>query len=345
MGYERLTRLLGAALLATVVACGAAEPVKSTVPVAPTHHLQVVHAMKTPERRDLVERFRRRNDEGGARGSRAQQAEWIVNEEALATSLTVVDPYVGFLRRARRRWVPKAKPSMPLSDEQARAAARGFVRHNADLLGLPRHVVVGLGERVRAVEPADHAAPNAVYAVHFDATFATKGYEAFHEIDNSADVEVFVDDDGEVSSFINLSRVHPPLRIDTRPRLHQEDGRVVAHLVGRSVFAVIDDGEGDASVPADIRDMRRLPLGKVAPDDIVRLQLVIHEATGPELAWLTYRLAYFVEVGKPVPPSMGGGDPLSAPPIFFFRYVVDADTGDVLEDARAPITPSVMPPN
>jgi hypothetical protein len=347
VGPQRLIRLLGAVLLAIViVACGGAEPLaKPAVPPRPSH-LQIVHAMKMPQRRELLDRFRKRNAEG------REGADWIVNEEAVAMSLTVIDPFAGFLRRARRSsartpsGLPRAAPSMPLADEQARAIARGFVRRNADLLGLPRHVVVGLGERVRSVEPGDHASPNATYVVRFDASFSTKGYEAFHEIDNTADVEVFVDDDGQVSSFVNLSRVHPPLLLDTRPRLNQEDARVVAQLLGRSVFAVVDDtrdGEADVRAPKDARDMRRMPLGKVQAEDVLRLQLVIHESAGPELAWLTYRLAYFVEVGKPVPVEMGGGDPLSSPPIFFFRYVVDADTGDVLEDARAPITPSVLP--
>ncbi len=334
MGFQRLIRLLAATLLAaSVVACAGAEPVREpAAPAGPTH-LQIVHAMKTSQRRELVERFRRRNDEG--------EAGWIVNEEALAMSVTVIDPFVGFLRRARRQPIARAKPSMPLADEQARAIARGFVRRNADLLGLPRHVVVGLGERVRSVEPGDHASPNATYAVRFDASFPTKGFEAFHEIDNTADVEVFVDDDGQVSSFVNLSRVHPPLQIDTRPRLGQDDARVVAQLLGRSVFAVI--GEDGGPQGTDVRELPRLSLGKVDVDDILRLQLVIHESTGPGLAWVTYRLGYFVEVGKPLPPSMGGFESVSAPPIFFFRYVVDADTGDILEDARAPFTPSVLP--
>ncbi len=341
MGPQRLIRskLFGLVLpvpvlvLAAVGALGCAGPTEAPakVPAPQPPHLQIVYAMKTPERRALVARFRERNDEGDG-------SAWTINEEALGMSVTVIDPFVGFLRRARRRPIPRAKPSRPLADGDARAIARAFVRRNADLLGLPRHLVIGLGERVRNVEPADHASPNAVYAVRFDAPFATKGYEAFHEIDNTADLEVFVDDDGQVSSFVNLSRVHPRLMLDTRPRLTQDDPRLVSRLVGRSVFALLDHGLAPldpSRVPRDVRELHRIPLGTVNASDVAHVQLVIHESTGPELAWLTYRLAYFVEVAKPAPPALGEA---SLAPIFFFRYVVDADTGEILEDARAPVT-------
>lgn len=301
--------------------------------------------MKTLERRDLVERFRKRNPAPGA--------EWTVNEEALSLSLTVVDPFAGFLRRARRAVHQRPMPATPLTDAEAASVAREFVKNNADLLGLPRHVVPSLGEHVRMVEPRDHAAPSASLVVRFDAPFSTKGYEGFHEVDNLADVEVFVDGDGQVSSFVNLSRVHPHLTLDTKPSLPEDDRRVMGQLVGRSVFALIDDHrraierppsqparplDGSSQLP-DVRELGRLPLGQIRAEDVTHVQLVIHESTGPKLAWLAYRLAYFVEIAKPVPAEAFVGDESAAggPQFFFFRYVVDADTGDVLEDARPPM--------
>ena len=295
--------------------------------------MQIVHAMTTPARRALVDRLRERNPAPAG-------AQWTVNEEALARSLTVVDPFAGFLRRARRG-IDRRPPRNdgPIAEHEAAASAREFVKKNADLLGLPRHVVPGLSEHVRSVEPSDHALPRATWAVRFDASFATKGYEAFDELQNHADLEVFVDDDGEVSSFVNLSRVHPHLAIDTKPALAQDDPRVLAKLVGRKVFA-LDANEVELDVRLDPRELRRIPLGEVDPSDVTRVQLVVHVATGPQLAWLTYRLGYFVEVAKPVPPRIAeenaGLD--GAPQYFFFRWVVDADTGDVLEDARAPFS-------
>ncbi|MBX3222820.1 MAG: hypothetical protein KF795_20065 [Labilithrix sp.] len=339
MGAERLSgfvRVVVAALATATVGCGAtagrARPVAGVT--ARPRHVDVVHAMTTPARRALVDRLRDRNP--APLGSR-----WIVNEEALSGSLTVVDPFAGFLRRARREITVRApREGGALSGAAAAESARAFVKRNADLLGLPRHVVPALAERVRAVEPADHAPPRAAWAVRFDASFASKGYEAFKEIDNAADVEVFVDDDGEVSSFVNLSRIHPHLTIDTRPALSEDDPRLLAKLVGRRLFAL--DARALGGPPRPVRELPRIPLGQVRADDVTHVQLVIHVATGPALAWLTYRLAYFIEIAKPVAldDDLGGVDASGAasPPQFhFFRWVVDADTGDVLEDARPPI--------
>jgi hypothetical protein len=79
---------------ALALGCGGANPSRAVVatPAAGSRHVQVVHAMTTPERRALVERLRARNP----------GATWTVNEDALASTLMVVDPFAGFVRRARR---------------------------------------------------------------------------------------------------------------------------------------------------------------------------------------------------------------------------------------------------
>jgi hypothetical protein len=310
--------------------------------------------MTTSQRKDLVGKLRERNPSPPDR-------EWYVNEEALSLSLTVVDPFAGFLRRAKRRVPIRAKEPTKLDEAGAAAVARAFVVKNADLLGLPRTVVAALAEHVREPQPNDHQSPHATHVVRFEAPFATKGYEGFHEIDNAAEIEVFVDDDGEVSSFVNLSKVHPRLILDTKPLIAQDDARILSQLVGRNVFALIDDrqekdsidpgpggGGGASGKPKslrEVRELRRVPLGTIAPNDVTHVQLVIHVATGPQLAWLTYRLGYFIEVAKPAPFELFDGGLAgitTGPQFFFFRYVVDADTGDVLEDARAPMAPSVI---
>lgn len=337
MGAEHLSafaRVCAVALATAALGCGGgtgrARPLAAT---GAPRHLQIVRAMTTPERRALVDRLREKNPTPP--GSR-----WTVNEEALSVSLTVVDPFVGFLRRARREAVARPpREGAPIDSAEAAERARAFVRHNAEVLGLPRHVVPGLAERVRAVQPSDHALPRARWAVRFDAPFASKGYEGFREIDNVADVEVLVDDDGEVSSFVNLSRVHPHLTIDTRPALAEDDPRVLSKLLGRRVFAL--DGRAPGALDRDARELGRLPLGEVRAEDVTRVALVIHASTGPALAWLAYRLAYLVEIAKPAAPGedeLDRGSPGAAPQLYFFRWVVDADTGDVLEDARPPIS-------
>jgi len=333
-------RFAAAALALLALGCGGGERLPPSASASASsqvasRHVQVVHAMTTPERRALVERFQSRNP----------GAKWIVNEEALASSLMVVDPFAGFLRRARRDLPPRAPHVPPVSAEEAATRARAFVERNADLLGLPRHVLVRLGEHVRSVAPTDHASPNAVHVVRFDASFESKGYEIFHEVDNLADVEVFVDDDGEVSSFVNRSRVHPRLSIDKRPALAQEDPRVTAQVVGREVFVLLDDAVSlsDRPKPRDVRELRRIPLGPIRAEEVAGVRLVIHESTGPRLAWLVYRLAWLVEVRKPAPPEVSGGV-LGGSSYVAFRYVVDADTGDVVEDARAPVLPPATMP-
>jgi hypothetical protein len=296
--------------------------------------------MTTPQRDALVERLRERNPT-------PPSSRWEVNTEALGRSITVVDPFSGFLRRARRRAAARAPlAGPPISELEAEDRARAFVKRNADLFGFPRHLVAGLSEHARTVSPSDHAASRAAWAIRFEAPFASKGYEGFKEIDNVADVEVFVDDDGEVSSFVNLSRIHPHLAIDIHPGLAQEDPRVIAKLVGRKVFALDGRDAPPVDTPRALQELRRIPLGEVRAENVTHLQLVIHVSTGPQLAWLVYRLGYFVEIAKPAPPPFGRDlDGSAGPPqFFFFRYVVDADTGDVLEDARAPLTPSLTEP-
>jgi hypothetical protein len=330
--------------LVSLVACG--RPVAYTVSPAsePARHVQIVHAMTTSERQALVARFHQRNPTD-------DPSRWEVNEDALTLSVVVVDPFKGFLRRARRPRRPTmtSTPSRgpdalgTRSRSEAAIAARSFVKRNADLLGLPPSVVIGLAEdvkpadaRVGVPEPGIAASPRPEWTVHFDARFASKGYEGFHEIDNIADLDVSVDDDGEVSAFVNRSRVHPRLSLDVRPNLARDDPRVVAKLVGRRLFALVDD----AGHSGDVREQRRLPLGEIGGEDVTHVELVVHVWPGPQLAWLTYRLAYFVEVAKPA----NGSAPSPIPrTYFFFRYVVDADTGDVIEDSRAPVAAAAEP--
>ncbi|MDF2692101.1 MAG: hypothetical protein K0S65_484 [Labilithrix sp.] len=347
MGSERLSLLSHLALLLALAlsttACGSAATSRGRESNAPppTRHVQIVHAMTTPQRDALVDRLRERNPT-------PPSSPWEVNSEAIGRSLTVVDPFAGFLRRARRR--ESARPPRtegPIPEAEAADRARAFVKRNADLFGLPRYVVPGLAEHARAVSPSDHAAPRATWCVRFEAPFASKGYEGFKEIDNVADLEVFVDDDGEVSSFVNLSRIHPHLAIDIHPGLAQEDPRVIAKLLGRKVFA-LDAREALAGDTLHaLQGLRRIPLGEVRAENVTHMQLVIHLSTGPQLAWLVYRLGYFVEIAKPAPPAMGDelyGAGTAPPQFFFFRYVVDADTGDVIEDARAPLSPPLTEP-
>jgi hypothetical protein len=151
-----------------------------------------------------------------------------------------------------------------------------------------------------------------------------------------------------VSALWNLSTIHPRLMIDTRPALAEDDPRVIAKVVGRTVFALVDapptreEIERHPTAPP-IPAMGQIPLGKIRAEEVTHVQRVVHVSTGPNLVWLVYRLGWFVEIAKPARAYASAEEAPdesaapTAPRFFFFRYVVDADTGDVLEDARAPI--------
>lgn len=266
--------------------------------------------MTTPERKAIVERFRARNP-GDA---------WIFNEDALEESAVVIDPFRGFLRRGRSAHRPVAtRAAMP---EDAAKAARAFVERNADLLGLPNAVVHGLAE--------ERSAAGGHWSIRFDATYPTKGYETLRELDNQVDLDVLVADDGTVTAFQNRSRIHPPLHIPLRPRLAPDDATLVRDVVGRQVFAMVG-GAGQE----DPRALPRIALGAIRLEDVQHVELTVWSAPGPAQAYVSYRLAYTVDVTRGI--RSGFLDPFFKPAGYAFRYIVDADTGQVIEDARPPV--------
>ncbi|MBX3226694.1 MAG: hypothetical protein KIT84_39265 [Labilithrix sp.] len=301
MGPEPLRT--AAIAFALVASCAAPASPPPTIPAPATRHVQIVRALTTPERLALVAKLRARSGAG-----------WEVNEAALATSGTVVDPFAGFLRRARNT-APRPAAAAPVTEEEAIAAARAFVRTNADLLALPHAVLLTFAVSARPVEPRDHAGARARWAVRFETTFPTKGYEAFAELENEVDLEVFVDDDGAPSMLANVSAIHPRLFLDTRPDVDAEDPRLYAKLLGRRVFALADD-----DTP--------IPLGHVERGDFQRANLVVFRSPGPLGAWMTYRLAWNLGAAKAAIEEPGA--------YYFFAWIVDADSGDVVADAVPP---------
>lgn len=302
MGTQRLILLA----LVAIGGCGGPPAARSDDGAHAPRHAQIVRALTTPERKNLVDRFVERNPG------------WSINDAALG-SATVVDPFAGFMRRA------KAGPHSlgpSINAEGAALAARAFVKNNADLLGIPRAVSLSLFEHVRPIAPEDHASPNAAFAVQLEAPFATKGYEAFRELENEANVEVFIDGDGTPSAVANISKIHPRLTIDTRPQLEEDDFRLYHNVLGRRVFALGDDEQ-------------KIELGVVESKDLLSSKLYIHESPGPMLAWITYRLARVITVAKEAP---------DVPVFYFFAWVVDADNGDIIRETDVPTSPMLGPP-
>lgn len=294
MGQQHLIRALAVGVGLAVTACGRGQDAAPRVAVAHPRHVQFVYALKGPERLALVEQLRRRNG-----------PEWTVNEEALLQSATVVDPFVGIIRRARR-----TKPPGPAdASVDAAASARAFVRKNADLLGVPRSMLLALLETTEATSTG--------WTVKLEGLFPSKGYETFPELGNEIELTVHVEQDGSVSRFENRSKLHPArLGIDTRPGLPQDDWRIYRNVAGRRVFAMTDDGE-------------RMDLGVLAHDELLDAKLVMQVTPGPMNAWLTYRLTWLIRAAKEVPDQDGAG-------FYFFFFLVDTDTAEVVQDSPVP---------
>jgi hypothetical protein len=219
-----------------------------------------------------------------------------------------IEPFRGFVRTARRERG---------SDEGGDAAgiAFAFVRQNADLLGLHSNQAVALEEHL--VREGSRT------IVHYAGTFPMRGYASQRMLDTVVDLDLVVE--GRVTGVVNRSVIHPVIAVDLRPVLSSDDPRVVAKLVGRRVFALANEA-------VEERQRTRIPLGEIRSEDFMRVDLLVHVSAGPSLAWMTYRLAYAVDIARPVPT----GEPSS---FYFFRFVVDADTGDLIEDSKVPIAP------
>ncbi|HSO31218.1 MAG TPA: hypothetical protein VLT33_01845 [Labilithrix sp.] len=263
--------------------------------------------MPLPERRALVERFRARN---GA---------WTVTLGA-GTAPDDVDPIRGVVRRATRdAAAPDASARTPVTEERAIAETAAFLGKNADLLGFSAADVPALD---LVAGPAKTTAYG-TWVVHARGTSPMRGYEGFDAVTSRIDVLAYLGDDGGVRYFVNLSHVHPRLSIDTAPLLGPDDKRLLQNVLGRPLFVVVDDPDRPN---ARVRELRRIPLGVVAEADVRTPRLTIDVSPGPRFAYVSYALAYAVDVVKDHTP---------------FRFVVDADTGTLLEDPVVPIvTPS-----
>jgi hypothetical protein len=276
--------------------------VASTIPRgARGPHVQIFRAVPTAERMALVERFRARN------------GPWTITLGA-GGAPDDVDPIRGVVRRAKRDAVGAA-PATALTDETVIAEAAAFLGKNAELLGFSANDVPALD---LVAGPAKTTTWGA-WVVHARGNTPMRGYEGFDALTTAVDVLVYIGDDGATRYFVNLSRVHPHLSIDTAPLLGPDDKRLLQNVVGRPVFVVVDD---PSRPNARVRELRRVPLGIVADADVRAVRLTIHASPGPRFAYVSYALAYAVDVVKEHNP---------------FRFVVDADTGALLEDAVVPV--------
>lgn len=270
-------------------------------------HLEIVRALPTGARVALVERFRARNGpwtitlgEGGAPDD--------------------VDPIRGVVRRATRQAGASVAVTTPTTEESAIAEAATFLGKNADLLGFSANDVAALDLVAGPAKTTTYGA----WVVHATGNSPMRGYEGFAAVTSTIDVLVYIGEDGAAQYFVNLSRVHGRLSIDTSPLLGPDDKRLLTNVVGRPVFVVVDD---PSRPNARVRELRRVPLGTVVDGDVRAVRLTIHVSPGPRFAYVSYGLAYAVDVVRHSTP---------------FRFIVDADTGAPLEDVEVPIVPATF---
>ncbi|MBX3186787.1 MAG: hypothetical protein KF819_07215 [Labilithrix sp.] len=266
-------------------------------------HFQMFRAMPASERAGVVARFRSKNGAG-----------WSVTLGA-GDAPDDVDPLFGVVRRARREDPPG--PPVELDEETAVAEGVAFLTRNAEFFGFSAGDVATFD--IAAGPARTHTF--GAWVVRVRGRLATRGYEGFAAVTSMIDILVYLGEDGRSRYFVNVSRVHPRLTLDTTPRLGPDDPRILQHVVGRELIVAIDDPRHPN---ARVRELRRISLGKVEGGDVKSTRLTIHVSPGPRAVYVTYRLAYAVDVIKERQR---------------YRFVVDADTGDLLEDAIVPVVP------
>jgi hypothetical protein len=330
LGSEHLkARVRAVALAATfgasTIACRAAPPAAPDAEARVTlagpagargAHVQFVRAMPMAERIALVERFKARNG-----------ADWAITLGA-GGAPDDVDAIRGVVRRAKREVPGEAAASSvdldawgttdPAEQERAITEAIAFLTRNAELFGLSPADVPVLD--VAAGRPKTRTYGS--WVVILAGRIPMRGYEGFQAVTAHVDIAVYVGDDGNTRYFINLSRIHPRLVLDTHPGLGPDDKRLQRFVLGRELFVVLDDPRHPN---ARVRELQRVSVGRVEESDVRSVRLTIHVSPAPRGSYVSYALAYAVDVRRE------GHD---------FRFVVDADTGDLLEDAVVPVVPS-----
>src|SRR5688572_25473634 len=102
---------------------------------AAPRHAQIFRAMTTTQRSRVADQFRERNG-----------PTWRIGGEEDGHGASDVDRFRGHVRRAFKRDTPKSNASVAStpSEEEVIATAQGFVKKNADLLGIPLKELVDL---------------------------------------------------------------------------------------------------------------------------------------------------------------------------------------------------------
>jgi hypothetical protein len=300
VGRERLI----ACAVVVLVACardGATRSVSKAPVEMRVRHAQIVRTATTQDRAALFEKFRAKNGQS-----------W-----RMLDPVGDIDGIRLFIKRAVRHDRPG--PEVDLDHRIAAADAIAFVTANAELLGLSATDIPILDVTSDAIPYEDAPTPAGRYVVRMTAEVPMRGYEGFEELTSKIDIVVYVDADRQIRLFTNFSRIHPRLAIDTKPLLEPEDPIVVKNVVGREMYIAYDDTDNPH---ARVRELRRESLGHLTDANIVKRALVVWASPGPLGAYTSYVLAYVVVA------TLAG---------HAFRFIVDADTGALLDDATMPI--------
>lgn len=271
-------------------------------------HVHIVRRLGTPERRAAFAAFAAANPGTWA---------WQTPDQ--------IDAFDGHLIDARRT---DPAPAGPLVDRAAaEASALRFLERNARALGLSSEDVLRLDLEAPPESPGDLQPGEQPVLAH--AEVPMKGFLSFPALRSTIRILLGVDGRGEVRRVANASTMHPRIALTVDPKLPPDDPRVVARLLGRRLFAVVlpvGFAEEDLPRTAVHDGLRKLELGVLAREDVRRVRPDVHVSEGPLGAYRVYRLVYVVEVAKALPEAG----------FCFFAFTVDADTGELVEDARVP---------
>lgn len=193
---------------------------------------------------------------------------------------------------------------------EALAAAREFVRANADLLGLPVAAATAQA-RVddRAIAGRGRQPARGAHWIYFEGELPDARAPHLRGLSRRADLVVVVFDDGRVGAvWAGWGVDVPDVRLATTPPLAAGDPKVLAHVVGAPFLSsqvVLPDGTRTQTYTVH-------PEAPVRTDEIVGHTLdVVRFPNVPA----TFRLVWVVDVRR--------GDETN-------RFYVDASTGDLV---------------
>ena len=285
--------------------------IRSPRPSTPTlkSNRQTVKGATPAERTAMLDKFQARN---------GKQWDFLTHDASYDS-----DDFGKTVRYLRRTDV--AGPSTHPTRTQAKAAADAVVKKNADLLGLSPEVLAKLSVSVEAMNKKDAitAWKNTDFIVSYKGTITQPGFEKFPEVATKVDLEIGVEQDGQVR-FIGKQGedATPLLSLGTKPNLKATDPRIRGSVLGQQLVSYAQDLKTPNHTYQTFYVGTKL--GKITDKDIasVRPAIVMKVRGDAASRSETFILAYDFTVKKDG---------------HTFHFKVDAGTGELLEKPELPV--------